>query len=408
MMKKALRLLFVLIIVSLCFLSFIDQKDVKASGSEELIDFTINREIRAIWVSPLVSDVSRFTSESQYKSQIRSVLDRMEEYNLNVLFFHVRIYNDALYESVFNKWSSYYSTNPSWDALPWMIEECHTRGIEFHAWMNPYRVSTSSSKDAVSRNFLSINPASDPSNLLTGGTTILNPGIPAVQSFLVDVCTELITKYDIDGIHFDDYFYVSNMESDEETYYKYGTGQGIEQFRRDSIDNFIRMLHERLVRHFDETGKVVQLGVSPTAVWANGDGNVTYDEDGKAITTGSATTNAQGHYGNYLYCDTLNWINNEWIDYICPQCYIGTSNGNNNYYKEVEWWSKVVKNKPCKLVIGVGLYRAGGTDWLNNDELKTELDYNDSLTDVSGFALYSYRHIDVNNQAKRANLENAK
>ena len=400
-MKKIIKYL---VLVFLILILFSMNNKTKA----EEFDFEIDREVRAVWVSPLVGDISRFSSESQYKSSINSVLNKMEKYNLNTIYFHVRIYNDALYESNYNKWSSFYSTSPSWDMLPWMIDECHKRGIEFIAWMNPYRVSTSTNKESVAKNFLSINPASNPSNLLTGSCTILNPGIPEVQSFLISTCMELVNKYDIDGIHFDDYFYISGMESDFDTYTKYGEGEGIEQFRRNSIDKFISGLHKRLERLFKEEGRAVSLGISPTPVWANGDGVVSYDDDNNIITTGSNTKNAQGHYGAYLYCDTLKWVNNGWIDYIIPQCYIGTSGGNENYFREVEWWSKVCERKPCQVVVGIGLYRAGGNDWLSNTELKTELDFLDSISGISGFALYSFRHLDENNDAKNANLVNAK
>ncbi len=402
-MKKIL----ILLIMIFGLISFVN---VNASEEETYeIDFDVDREMRAVWISPLVSDIPRFTSETQYKNAILDVFTNMEKFNLNTMIFHIRIYNDALYESTYNNWSSYYNTSPSWDALPWIIEECHNRGYEFHAWMNPYRVaSTGSSLTSIASRFPKSNLASNPANLLKGSSTvILNPGIPEVQDFLVNVCMEVVYKYDVDAIHFDDYFYVEGID-DTETYGTYGIGQGIEQFRRDSVDTFIKNLKNELDKFNKKNNACVELGISPTAAWANGDGVVTYDEEGNAISNGSKGV-TQGHYGNYLYCDTLKWVNEDWIDYILPQCYIGTSQGNELFYGTVDWWSKVCKYSKTKLYIGIGLYRASSSgDWSNLDELKKQFDYMAGYDNVEGFSIFSYKHIKSTSTYINKNLENAK
>ena len=148
------------------------------------------QEFRGCWCSPLTGDIGGFVSEESYKSQIISILETMERFNLNALLLHVRIKNDACYKSELNNWSSFYNTNPSWDSLPWVIEECHKRGIEFHAWMNPYRVSTgtTSNVEALASTFPKVNPASNPDNLLVCySSVILDPGIPEVRDFLVSL-----------------------------------------------------------------------------------------------------------------------------------------------------------------------------------------------------------------------------
>ncbi len=372
------------------------------------INYQINREARAVWVSPLVNDIPRYTSINQYKSAINSVLDNMEKFNLNILIYHIRIYNDALYKSSYNNWSSYYNTNPDWEALPWIIEECHRRGIEFHAWMNPYRVASSGSVESVAKKFPKSNAASDPTNLLKGDSlVILNPGVPRVQNFLQTVVMEVVKNYDVDAIHFDDYFYVTGID-DSKTYATYGTGQGIEQFRRDSVDAFIKSLNNELKMYNQKNNKSVELGISPTAAWSNGDGVVTYDEKGFAVSNGSLGV-TQGHYGNYLYCDTLKWVNEGWIDYIVPQCYIGSSNGNPLFEGTVEWWSKVCKNSRTKLYIGIGIYRASGEmDWSSKQELKDQFDYMSQFDNVDGYSIFSYRHLLSSNSNIKANLESAK
>ena len=219
------------------------------------------------------------------------------------MIFHVRPFNDAFYESKYNNWSTYYNTNPTWDALPWIIEECHKRGIEFHAWLNPYRVTnnTSSSLSDIASRYKASNPASNPNNLLKGtDSVILNPGIPAVRTFLIDTCMELIENYDVDAIHFDDYFYDSGVD-DSITRSIYNTNNlSIDDFRREQTNIFIESLSLAIRSYNQESGRRVQLGISPSGIWKSGDGVVTYNSDGDAITNVSSTTSSYQHYGNYL------------------------------------------------------------------------------------------------------------
>ena len=408
LMKKIKILLLIVLCTAVCFT--FKMKTYAQNEETFTVDYNLKREARAVWVSALVGDISKFSSKSQYQGEIERILDNMEKLNLNIMIFHIRIYNDALYESKYNSWSSLYSTNPSWDALPWIIEECHKRGIEFHAWMNPYRVTSGSygSLSDVAKRFPNSNAASNPANLVKGSTNIiLNPGIPAVQNFLVDVCMEVVEKYDVDAIHFDDYFYVKNVD-DRATYLEYGVGETIEDFRRESVNKFIRKLSKSIANYNEKNNKTVELGISPTASWANGDGVVTYDENGKAISNGSKGI-TQGHYGDYLYCDTLLWVNEGLIDYILPQCYIGTSEGNELFYGTVDWWSKVCKYSRTKLYIGIGIYRASSSgDWSDVNELKKQFDFMSKYDNISGFSLYSYRHLLGRNSYCTKNLENAK
>ena len=199
------------------------------------------------------------------------MLDVCEYYNMNAVIFHVRVYNDAFYQSKYCKWSRYYSTNPTWDALPWVIEECHRRGIEFHAWLNPYRVSTANNNlNEVAKRFQSNNAASNPDNLLAGDSTvILNPGIPEVRDFLVRVCMELIENYDVDAINFDDYFYVSADDSATQAKYK-PPGQSTADWRRDQVSMFIHALSDEMRAFNQRTGRRVQLGIAPSGIWKSG------------------------------------------------------------------------------------------------------------------------------------------
>jgi uncharacterized lipoprotein YddW (UPF0748 family) len=368
-------------------------------------------EFRGVWITPLAGNIPRYTSQSQNKSVMTQVFDNMEQYNLNVLIYHVRIMNDAFYDSEFNNWSSYYSTNPDWEALSWIIDEAHKRGIEFHAWMNPYRI-TNSYSGTVESYASSVsnkkNAASNPDNILKSGSKlILNPGEPAVRNFLVDTVEELVTNYDVDAIHFDDYFYIDGVD-DSSTRAKYNPNNlGVADWRREQVDLFIHELKDYLDVYNQENNKHVELGISPSGIWQNGDGIVTYDSEGNAITTGSKTGGME-HNNNYLYSNTVNWVNHEWIDYILPQSYWGFEHPVAGFADVMGWWNKVVKYKNVNLYSGIGIYMAESSSntysWQNNpEEMKNMMLYLNTLENVKGFSLYSYAHLEKAINSSKSN-----
>lgn len=367
-----------------------------------------DRDFRGVWISTMTSDIDRFRSVEQYKEEINKVFAIMEHYNLNAMMFHVRIYNDALYDSALNKRSTYYSAVnfSEWDPLAWIIEECHKRGIEFHAWMNPYRVKSSGAPDdlaAYAATEPASNIASNPEYLLhTAGSSgskgiILNPGEPAVRDFIVETCLELAEKYDVDAIHFDDYFYASGVD-DSATRAKYNTqGLSVENFRRLQVDLFIEQLSAAL-RDFNlQTGRLVQLGISPTGIYRNGSytDNYVYDDNGNLISPSGSNTSGFAHYGDYLYCDTKKWIDNEWIDYILPQSYWGFEHKVAGYADVMDWWDKVVEYKNVNLYSGMGAYMIGSAgDWKNHPlEALNQLKYGVKLKNVKGHCIYSFKHL---------------
>ena len=372
------------------------QKITYDNGEKVMINAEYERkstEFRAVWVSPATNDIAGYTSMQQYKEQIYDVLDKMDYYNLNVMIFHVRIMNDAIYKSKYNKWSVYYNENPDWDALPWIIEECHKRGIEFHAWMNPYRVTNNValSLEELAKRFDRGNPASNPKNMLRGSaSTILNPGLPEVQSFLVDTCMELIENYDVDAIHFDDYFYTAGID-DSDTHHLVRSDQ-IENWRRDQVSAFIEKLSKSIDIYNNKNNRRVQLGIAPPGVYKNGNGVVSYDENNKVITNGSATR-GYAHYGAPLYADTLKWIENEWIDYILPQTYHAITLYASPYCDLVSWWDKVMKYSRVNLYASIGYYMNGdgGGSWnYNKKEAYDQALFCNTMEYVKGTSIYNF------------------
>lgn len=358
---------------------------------------------RGAWVTPLAGSIPSYYSDSQYKSEIAEMFDVLEYYNINALIFHIRIMNDALYPSKLNPNSSYMNTSN--DMLTWVIEECHKRGIEFHAWLNPYRVqasgSTNLSKITAKYANYPENPASDANNLLvnSSGGIILNPCLENVRKFIVDTVIEVMDNYDVDAIHFDDYFYISDV--DDDTYYMQNNPSNLSKsdWRREQVNIFIEMLHDEMTAYNKENNRYVQLGISPTGIYNNGDGVVTYDENGNAISSGSKT-NGQNHYESYLFSDTLKWINNEWIDYICPQSYWAFSHPVAGYADVMSWWDKVVKYKKVNLYSGMGIYMSQtpgkNYSWgFDSNESVNQILYANTLENVDGTAFYSYNYLEA-------------
>lgn len=393
---------------------------------------------RGIWVTPkdssCIGDIkvsggkTKEEKINEYKAEVIQIFDVMDYYHLNALIYHIRIDNDALYPSSMNPWSDWFTTygvDPGWDPLAWVIEECHKRGYEFHAWMNPYRIKAASDKTIAElatmiRSYTPNNIGADVSNILgeKDGGAILNPGIPAVRQFIVNTCMEVIRNYDVDAIHFDDYFY-SDMgaagalsgsnsiltEPDQATYLKYkpenysaNSGTDKANWRREQVDLFIEDLHKTMKMYNESTGRNVQLGISPSGVWRSGDGKVTYDVDGNAITNGSNTRTTFEHYGSYLFSDTLKWVNEEWIDYILPQLYWGFTHTTAAFADLTDWWAKVVKYKDVILYSGMGIYMAEnpGSNYSWGKDYKeayNQILYSTRQKAVQGTVFYNYTYL---------------
>lgn len=356
-------------------------------------------QLRAAWVTVFAGDIAAYSSESQYKSMMNTVLDNMQKMGMNAIIYHVRTHNNAMYKSELNPLASWWSkvNFEQFDPLEWLIEECHKRGIEFHAWLNPYRISTSGQNPSFSAESLpAINPANNPENLITVGNNIIfDPGIPEVRDFIVDTCMELIENYDVDAIHFDDYFYISGA-NDEKTRAKYNTENlSIGDFRRKQVDLFIESLSKEIRAYNDNHNKCVQIGISPSNVYQNGGytASPTYDTNGTLISPTYSNTAGFAHYGDYLYSDTLNWINHEWIDYIMPQCYHPIEQEAASYAELVRWWSWAVRYKKVNLYTGIGIYMTleSNVYWKRNvDEVQLQLLISGQYKEFKGASFYKY------------------
>ncbi len=360
-------------------------------------------QLRAVWVSAFVSDIPSYKNETQFKQALTETLDDIQSMGMNAIVYHLRTHNNAMYKSELNPLAKWYSgvNFDEFDPTAWVIEECHKRGIEFHAWLNPYRVSSNGSIPYNTVGEIPAgNPALDDSNLIkVGNNIILDPGIPSNRDFIVDTCMEIVENYDVDAIHFDDYFYISGSD-DAATRAKYNTENlSIGNFRRKQVDLFIEDLSNELRAYNEQNNKTVQLGISPSGIYRNGSYSSTpsYDSNGNLTSPLYSNTSGFAHYDDYLYSDTLNWINNEWIDYIMPQCYWATEHKAASYLELTKWWSWAVRNKNVNFYTGMGIYMAldpgssSGAYWqYNTDEIERQLLNAGQYAEFAGACFYKY------------------
>lgn len=358
----------------------------------------MRREVRGVWVAT-VNNIDFPTCESipQFQEAFIRILDTLEHYHITDLFFQLRPCNDAFYASELNPWSEYLTgaqgKDPGWDPLPWMVAATHRRGIKFHAWLNPYRVTgrkvgeDAATKEELLSSLHEKNFARKRMDLVVldgRGAPILNPGEPHVKQFILDTIKELVEKYDIDGIHFDDYFYpyADIGKNDEVTYQTYRLEhESLGDFRRRNVDEIIYAIHRYLQTVNMETNRKLRFGVSPFAIWRN------YSTDQR----GSKTNGAQTYDDHYA--DTRKWVKKQWIDYIVPQVYWEIGHPHADYRELVSWWADVVKGTSVDLYIGLGLYRYGSSEvWNRESTLLDQLAFNRTVPEVKGHVIFSYRH----------------
>ncbi|HHW79476.1 MAG TPA: family 10 glycosylhydrolase [Acholeplasmataceae bacterium] len=362
-------------------------------------------ELRAVWISTVSNiDIARMqpgeAGKQLYKDTIKLMLDNVKAMNMNAVFFQIRPMNDAFYRSELAPWSRYITgeegANPGFDILEFALEEAHLRGIELHAWLNPYRVATSETmlQGMTPTNFAFRNPdllmqATNSSGALN---TILDPGEPEVQTYITDVISEIMENYPtINGIHFDDYFYLdtsmigANSESpDYETYLEYREypEQTIEEFRRNSVTKTIRAIYEDVEAFNTTNDTFIKFGISPSGIWDN----IGSNPEG-SHTTGWSHLRA-------LNADTKHWIEEGIIHYIIPQIYWDFNTSAARYANLVDWWSNVVEGTSVYLLIGMGPYRyRDNSPWRNSQSLPEQLRYNQSSDQVSGQVFFTYRDI---------------
>ena len=344
-------------------------------------------EFRAVWIATVVNiDWPKNSTDSVEKQKIDfiEILDTYKKMNYNAVIVQIRSVGDALYPTILAPWSRYLTgregkaPSPNYDALQWMIAEAHTRGFEFHAWLNPYRATFDLKTETLS-------PSHDYYKhrewmIEYGGKYYYNPALPEVQKHLTDIVEEVVIKYDIDAIHFDDYFYpykIKGIEfNDTAAYQKLGNGLSLADWRRSNVTTFVKNISFGIKK----IKPWVQFGISPFGVWRN-----------KSVDSkGSDTQSGQTNYDD-LFADPINWMQNNWIDYIVPQLYWSIDHKTASYAKLIKWWSENVPSNTA-LYIGNSPYKIktdSDKHWNNKHEISNQIDLTRRYENVQGNGFFS-------------------
>jgi len=352
-------------------------------------------EFRAAWVASVVNidwpSRSGLTTEQQ-KAEFIRIADMHYRNGLNALIVQVRPAADAFFASSFEPWSEYLTGKqgvapaPFYDPMAFMIEETHKRGMEFHAWINPYRAIFNSYKSSVAPNHIT---RTHPEWFVKYGdasrmTTYFNPALPEVRQYLVDLIREMTANYNVDGVHFDDYFYPYRIPGkefpDAKEYAKYGNGLSKDAWRRSNVDSVIVALSAAI----KEEKPWVKFGISPFGVWRN------KSKDPQ----GSNTDAGQTNYDD-LYADILLWLKKGWIDYVAPQLYWEIGHPKADYTTLIQWWSEHTYGRHC--YIGLAPYRAGSnTAWRDRTQLPRQIALSRTTPNIQGQVFYNTKSFFTN------------
>jgi uncharacterized lipoprotein YddW (UPF0748 family) len=349
------------------------------------------QEFRAVWIATVDNidwpSKKGLPVDSQ-KAEFIRLLDLHKSNGMNAVIMQIRPATDAFYPSPYEPWSEWLSgiqgkpPSPYYDPLEFMITETHKRGMEFHAWCNPYRADFSIGKASIAPSHITrIHPGWF---LDYGGKKYFDPGNKGAQAFVVEVIRDITERYAVDAIHFDDYFYpyrVANAEfPDSISYQQHSNGLPKDDWRRSNVDSVIVAL-SRMIK---QTKPWVKFGISPFGVWRNSSKDP----------LGSATNAGQTNYDD-LYADILLWLRNGWIDYVAPQLYWEFGHKAAPYEVLIDWWSKHTYGKHC--YIGLGIYRAGSNDaWKDSTLIPRQIELLRNTPNMQGMIFFSSKTFNKN------------
>jgi len=369
----------------LCGILFFTHFTFTQSGTINTNEKYPKRELRGAWIATVKNidwpSTNQLTTNEQ-KSELVNIFDKLKEAGINIVYFQIRTECDALYNSPYEPWS-YWLTgeqgkapDPYYDPLLFAIQLAHSRGMEIEAWFNPYRAVRSIGDYKISPTHVS---ETHPDWILNfGESKILNPGIPAVTDYIVKIVSDVVKRYNIDGVHFDDYFYpyvphITNQDSATFAKYK-GSFTNIDDWRRNNVNNMIAKVYKAVNR----INPRVRFGVSPFGIvenkYAGTDGFNAYDK---------------------IYCDPLAWLKDKTVDYVVPQLYVEIGNNKMDYKKLAYWWATVTNGR--QLFIGQFSSKMMAPDWKGSpSEIGDEIRLNRSIKNIEGEVFFSAKSISQN------------
>jgi len=361
-------------------------------GSSVLSKAQVNTEFRGVWVATVDNidwpKKGDYNTESQ-KAAFIKLLNMHKLNGMNAMIVQVRPAADAFYPSPFEPWSEWLTgkqglpPSPYYDPLEFMITETHKRGMEFHAWMNPYRAIFNINSSSIAEAHIT---KIHPDWFLTyGDKQYFDPGNREVQQYVCNVVKDVVSRYAVDAIHFDDYFYPYRIPGkeflDDAKYQQYGRGMNKDDWRRSNTDSIIY----KLSKVIKEANAKCQFGISPFGVWRNID---------KDPVNGSNTKAGQTNYDD-LYADILLWLKKGWIDYVAPQLYWEFGHKAAPFEVLVDWWGQHSYGKKC--YIGLGIYRANSnTAWKDKAQLPQQITRIRNTPNLQGMIFFSSKSFDNN------------
>ncbi len=346
-------------------------------------------EFRAVWIATVENidwPSKRGLPVEQQKAEFIKILDMHRENGMNAIVMQIRPVADAFYPSTLEPWSEYLTgkqglpPTPYYDPLQFMLDETHKRGMEFHAWFNPYRAVFNVDKSSVAPSH--ITKIKRDWAVTYGKYKWFDPALPEVREHVARVIRDVVSRYDIDAVHFDDYFYPYKIDGkdfpDAASYKKYGNGMNKADWRRSNVDSIIKLLSETI----KATNPRVKFGISPFGIWRN----KKQDLDG-------SNTNGSSNYDD-LYADIRLWLQKGWIDYVTPQLYWQIGHKLADYTELLDWWSKNTYGK--QLYIGQAIYRHNDAGWKNKEELPRQIRMLRETPNVHGSVYFSSKTFNVN------------
>ncbi|WP_190823004.1 glycoside hydrolase family 10 protein [Saccharopolyspora pogona] len=326
-------------------------------------------------------------SAAAQQDEYRKLLDQAVANRLNAVFVQVRPTADAFWPSPLEPWSHWLTgrqgQDPGYDPLRFVIDETHKRGLQFHAWFNPYRISMTDDPQAL----VPEHPARKHPEwtFAYGGKLYYDPGVPQARAFVTDAIMNAVENYDVDGVHLDDYFYPYPVEGqkipDERTFAEHGKDfADIADWRRHNVDQLVSGLDARVHQAKPDAA----FGVSPFGIWRNA----------ASDPAGSDTKGLESY--SAIYADTRKWVREGWVDYIAPQVYWQIGHPAADYAALIPWWSKTVSGTGVDLYIGQAAYLVGNEGWTDPGELSAHLSLNSRHRGVRGDIYFSAKSLTTN------------
>ena len=348
-------------------------------------------EMRAVWIATVDNidwPEKPTTNSEELKASFLRLLDMHQRNGMNTLIVQIRPCTDAIYPSPLEPWSQWLTgeqglpPSPFFDPLEFMITETHKRKMEFHAWMNPYRAVFNIRTSSLAPNHIT---NIHPEWFLTyGDKKYFDPGNKDAQAFVNQVVKDVVTRYEVDAIHFDDYFYPYPIPGkafpDDISYKKFGNGLSKDDWRRSNTDSIIFQLR-RTIRAIKPK---CQFGISPFGVWRNA------DKDPEGSQTKAGPTNY-----DVLYADILLWLKKGWIDYVVPQLYWEFGHSAADFETLVKWWGQHTYGKSC--YIGLGAYKANSNSaWKDKTLLPRQIEALRNTPNINGMIFFSSKSLEKN------------